>query len=467
MANWVADYLEQNPDVARLPIAARTRRGLHLRRAGRRRLALVTGAPMHYFESANRQWLPLDTRLQPLGDGSFGAPGLPFRLSMDGSIRLDGNAHRQKTWRVGVLEGGRFAETQRFGDGLIVGDRVVRQAGVFRHETILLPGGLREELTLIESPAIDARGGSLLVVESLLPNRGFPEGWVDEVARGGARFPRGCAQDAAGHRIPLMRWVHTQGGVQRLYSGVPFNWLQDLAYPVVIDPDIEITGETVDGTIEGSSASTSTTHDSAGSSVTSGARTFGGLPHVWRAYLKFDTSSLGPGASVEQVNLKMYPNTLEAYIAWTVYVRQYNWSANDPMVSATREAAWDGLLAAANEVVLANNANPVGTHVTSQPLPNNWVAIEGDTYYGLWNNMEGYAYPNNLGGFHHYSSANNATPIQRPVLMLEYLVGYPRSGPLPVRGLLPNPRVRLVDTRQKLRARSRRTALHTGIKDEG
>ena len=179
--------------------------------------------------------------------------------------------------------------------------------------------------------------------------------------------------------------------------------------------------------------------------------------------MKFNTSSLGPASTAERVNLQMYPAAVDNYVAWTIYVRQYDWSANDPMASGTREAAWDGLLAAANAGVLATSADPAGTLVTSQDLSTSWVQLEGNTYYGLWCNQEGYSYPANEGGQHQYSSANHATPSQRPLLMIEYLGSYPLSGPVPLRGSLPAPRVSLPDTRVILRSRARRTALNAEI----
>jgi hypothetical protein len=233
---------------------------------------------------------------------------------------------------------------------------------------------------------------------------------------------------------------------------------------VVIDPDIDITGETADGYIEGTSTTTSATFDSSGVNINVGGRNVSGSPKVWRGYVKFNTSSLSSAASVERVNLQMYPNLANNNVAWIIYVRQYNWSANDPMAAGTREAAWDGLLAAANSGILATSADPAGTPVTSQDLPTAWVETEGNTYYGLWCNQEGYGYPTNQGGQHQYSSANNATPSQRPLLMVEYVGSYPLAGPIPLRASLLGPRVTLPDTRLILRSRQRRTALNANIK---
>jgi hypothetical protein len=101
--------------------------------------------------------------------------------------------------------------------------------------------------------------------------------------------------------------------------------------------------------------------------------------------------------------------------------------------------------------------------VTSQDLPTSWVQTEGNTYYGLYCNQEGYTYPINQGGQHQYSSADHATPSQRPLLMIEYLGSYPLSGPIPLRATALAPSISLPDTRVILRSRPRRTALNTRI----
>lgn len=461
MTSWMETYFEQNADASRLPVVARSRFSLHLRRGGRRRLALISGAPLHYYAPASRDWLPIDTNLKPLGDGRFGAPGLPFVLGLDGSVAMEGHPYRHRTWRVGVFTGGKFVELQRLGEARLHGDRLVRETLNLKHETILLPRGLREELTLLEPLNLKAAKVEFFVMESLLLAGSLPHGHaVDQVPEGARHMP-GWAQDAQGNRIPLLRWISGDG--RRLYSGVPADWLAAATYPVVIDPDIDITGDIADGYIEGSSVTTSTTFDSGGVNISVGGRNVGGAPKVWRGYVKFNTSSLGPAAIVERANLQMYPTLINNYVAWTIYVRQYDWSANDPMATGTREAAWDGLLATANSGVLATSTDPAGTPITSQDLPTSWVQIEGNTYYGLWCNQEGYSYPSNQGGQHQYSSANHTTPSQRPLLMIEYLGSYPLTGPVPLRASLPAPRITLPDTRVILRSRERRTALNARI----
>lgn len=468
MTNWASSVTETHPAAAGLPVAERSRFGLHLRRPGRRRLALISGAPAHYYHSPSRSWQPIDTRLQPRPDGSLGAPGLPFRLELDGSVSVEGDGrqpalHRHKAWRVGFFTGGRFQELARLGPGQLHADQLRREAGPFRHQITLLPGGLREELRLAELPSAPAERDALLVVESLLPAGGFPQGWLGDAQRGALRFPMGWAQDAAGGRLPLVRWVQQDPGGQRLYSGVPFDWLQGAKFPVVLDPDIDISGHVGDGSIWGANTTTSSGQTSTATQLTVGGRTASGEPYVWRSYLKFDTSSLGLAAMVERANLTLYVVTLQNYLAWIIHLRQYNWSAHDAFLAATREAAWDGLFAAANTAVMGTSSNPVGSYLTTPDLPTAWINILGNTYYGLRCNQEGYGYPNNQGGMHEYASSNHANPLYRPVLALEYQAGYPRSGPLPLRARLLPPRPRLADTRQRLSARARRTALTARI----
>jgi hypothetical protein len=375
---------------------------------------------------------------------------------------MDGQDYRHRTRRVGVFTGGRFKEWQRLSEAKLHGDRLVRESSSLRHEIIMLPGGLREELTLLEKPKLPSEAGDLLVLESLLLAGKLSSGMLKEKHNAEISFPRGWAQDALGKRIPLLRWVDPTG--RFLYSGVPFDWLSEVEYPVVLDPDIDITGSTADGQIEGSSVTTSTTFDNTGTSISVGGRNVGGTPKVWRGYLKFNTSSLGPASAAQRVNLQMYPTTLNNYVAWTIYVRQYDWSANDPMATATREAAWDGLAAASNAAVLATSSDPAGTPVTSADLPTSWVQLEGNTYYGLWCNQEGASFPSNQGAQHQYSSAEYSTPSQRPLLMIEYLGSYPLSGPVPFRVNVPTPRIALPDTRVILRSRARRLALNAKIK---
>jgi hypothetical protein len=475
MTNWVESHFEHNPDIGKLPVVARSRYSLHLRRSRGQRLALITGSPMHYFSAANLEWLPIDTRLQPKGDGSFGVPGLPFALSQDGSIALEGNPHRHRTWRVGIvstppeLELGnpqaKFHEIARLPAARLHGDRLIRESSSIKHETILLPGGLREELTLFNAPKLDAGSGGLFAMETLLPvglsssNTALSRTLLLELLLldNGIQMPQGWAQDAAGRRTPLLRWIDPTGRL--LYSGVPVDWLATAEYPVVLDPDIDITGSTADGYIEGASGATSTTYDSSSSTMNVGGRNVSGSIKVWRGYVKFNTSSLGPASAVERANLQMFPSGLNDDVAWTIYVRQYNWSANDPMATGTREAAWDGLAGAANSAELATSADPAGTPVVSEDLPTEWVELEGNTYYGLWCDQETYPYPSNQGGQHQYSTAEHSTPSQRPMLMIEYLGSYPLSGPVSLRAILRTPRVSLPDTRVILRSRERRIAL--------
>lgn len=462
MANWVKDFLEQNPEAARRKIARRVRRGLHMAGEGRRRTAFISGAPVHYFDRARREWREIDTALKQDARGMLGGEGVPVRMRLDGEARLESHGYRQRAARVGIYADGKFKEFAQLGRGRVHGDRVVRDAGPLRFESILLPNGLREELTLEEYPAeLDGPAGALLAIESLLPGRRFADGILEGDRVGDFHFRQGWAHDAEGVRVPVMRWATTRGGLQRVYSGVPLAWLQEAAYPVVVDPDFS--GDMADAMIEGPNTSTSSVVSNGTSLVSVGGRTYSSTPHVWRSYFKFDTSSIGASSTVDQANLRMMPENINAYVSWEIYVRKFDWSGHDPLSNANREAAWDGLYSAPNDSSLATQANPPGTHVTSGNLATSWVNKSGDTYYGLWNNQEGYSFPNNQGAAHVYYTAESGTPSYRPLLIVEYTLGNPKPSSVPAELVVLGPEIAQYDTRVKLRASQKNTALSTEV----
>lgn len=462
MANWVKDFLEENPEAAARKITKRTRSGLHLAGEGKRRTAFISGAPVHFFDGARRAWREIDTELRQDGAGLLGGEGIPIRMSLDGEARLERLGYRQRAARVGIYADGEFTEFARLGRGRVHRDRVVRESGALRYESILLPNGLREELRLEEYPAkLDGPGGALFAIESLLPGRRFPDGLVEEAKIGDFHFRQGWARDAEGAQVPVMRWALTRGGLQRVYSGVPLAWLQEAVHPVVVDPDFS--GDTADAMIEGPNISTSSVVSNGTSLVAVGGRTYGGSTHVWRSYLKFDTSSIGAGSMVDQVNLRMMPENINAYVSWVIYVRRFDWGAYDPLSNANREAAWDGLYSSPNDSSLATQADPPGTHVTSGNLSTSWVNKSGATYYGLWNNQEGYPFPNNQGAQHVYYVSESGTPSYRPLLIVEYTLGNPKPLAVPASAVVLSPEIAQYDTRVKLRASRKVASLSTEV----
>lgn len=466
MANWVEDFLEQNPAAAARKIARRTRRGIHFAGDGRQRTAFISGAPVHFFDRARREWREIDTELRQDGAGMLGGAGVQIRMNLDGEARLEGHGYRQRAARVGVYADGEFMEYVRLGRGRVHGDRVVRESGTLRYESILLPNGLREELTLEDYPAkLDGAAGALLAIESLLPGRRFIDGILGEEQIGDFHFRQGWAHAADGARVPVMRWAVKRGGLQRVYSGVPLAWLQGASYPVVIDPDFS--GDSADAMIEGPNTSTSSVVSNGTYLVAVGGRTYNSAPHIWRSYFKFDTSTIGASSIVDQVNLRMMPENINAYVSWIIYVRRFNWGAYDPLSNTNRESAWDGLYAGPNDGSLASQSDSPGTHVTSANLSTSWVNKSGATYYGLWNNQEGYPFPNNQGAQHVYYTAESGTPSYRPLLIVEYTLGNPQPLPVSISTLVLAPEIAQYDTRVRLRASRKTTSLSTvaGRKD--
>ena len=87
MSNWVKSFLQDNPDKATWPVFKRAKYSIHLRRPDGKIEANFTGAPMH-FQDILGEWHPLDTKLIAIGS-ELGAPGLPTRIALDGTVRIE------------------------------------------------------------------------------------------------------------------------------------------------------------------------------------------------------------------------------------------------------------------------------------------------------------------------------------------------------------------------------------------
>ena len=96
-----------------------------------------------------------------------------------------------------------------------------------------------------------------------------------------------------------------------LYTGVPLSQLATAVYPVTIDPDFTV--DTNSGRVLGFDASSSyaTAHATGTSDSNNqtinivGQYKSGVLYAIYRQYLRFDTSSIGSGASVNSVTMTL------------------------------------------------------------------------------------------------------------------------------------------------------------------
>lgn len=387
MGNWVQQILEANPELAAWPVVKRARRSLHLRRPDGKTLGLFTGAPIHYRDEQD-EWQPLDTMpLYDVGRGLWYCPGLNVVITSEGVVRL--GDYSQWTKRIGLFRPStmELLGTRDVPLGQREGDALVAERDEWRVERRITATGYRELLTLKVKPDIpQAQVGDFLVLETLVGGVSMPNGWVEgEYAISEHWSPMPVAWDA--NNEPLTCRRYWRDGV--LYTGIPVTELAHAAYPVTIDPDF--TGSTADGHVYGQSAtydtarSTSTGLSVAGTGFSCGQARFDPNYVIYRGFLKFDTSGIGTGQTITQVNLNMTVKGNYSTTDFDVQIIKQNWAAQDPIVAGNREAAYDNCLAGTQDDNIWRNTAGIATktNYVSGNLDVTWPEPEGITYYSL------------------------------------------------------------------------------------
>lgn len=425
MANFVNDLLT-DPEWNK-PVVKRARHAIHFAN-GSDTTAIFTGKPMHY-DAGGGNYLALDTALQyDSGADEYGAPGILPRIKANGLVLIPGSAYQQQTTRVGVINvtNGNFTVLATLGSGQVDGDSIVRGTGIYEHRLTLTENGIREVLTLGQAPP--AGHNSLwLVLETAILGASFPDGWLNEYTAGGFYFDLPSAHDANNRRAPVRRYARTRAGIQFVYTGIPFNWLYAAAYPVEIDPDFA--GNTRDwGALGGDYAgvyanarNTCAAYDSLTSSQTLGQIFVDPEYDVYRIGLKFDTTSMGAGANIAQVNMRLTATLDATDTDYDINIVQWNWASYDPISSGNQETNYDGVLAAATDGLWRNTAGIVAlTQYTSANLSTTYVNKTSPTYYGL---ISANDQSNTAPTGNEYLNIYNqeiATTARRPWLVITY-----------------------------------------------
>jgi hypothetical protein len=432
MANWVADFLTRNPDMAALPIALRAKHSIHFKLNARENIGQFVGAPCH-FQDTDGLWKPLDTKLIAIGS-EYGAPGLRTRLSKNGLVRVDGGTYSHISTRIGILNPTTkaFSSIKTIPNGSISGDQIIAETGVWKRVLTLTETGLREEIVISALPTGTGAGaGDWLVLETAISGVSFPDGWLADFSADGFMFPPPRTIDAIGLEAPCKRYARTVGGVQYIYTGVSVSWLADAVYPVIIDPDF--TGSTADGDIYGYSGSYSTSRStSSGLSITGSSLGVGryAYPPDWfetyRGFLKFVTDSIPDSATITQVNQKLVCVTDDTETDFVVEIVEQDWSASDPITDGNRETVYDACLAAANHIDLGSTADIVIAdghyHFTSGNLTTGYVNKTGNTYYSLRSSLDkaGVEPTEYAAEYIALASQENTTEAYRPILTVVY-----------------------------------------------
>lgn len=431
MANWVADHLAQHPDMAALPVYKRARHSLHLQRPDGLIVAQFTGAPCHYLDDA-LGWQPLDTRLRQIGN-EYGAPGLATRITLDGGVRLDRTAHRQRTVGFVILDaltGKVKSRLLSLPAGRLDGENVVRESGPFRHVARVTETGLRETLTIAQ-PLSGNAASEWAMLETQVSGHDWPDGWLDAApVVPGVTFRQPLCVDAAGDVFAARWYARKEGSRQFLLTGVPLAWLAGAAYPVVLDPDYA--AEASDARVYGGSATYATARStSTNSYTTSQAEQLGqtwtskGGYLIHRHFHKFDTSSIPGGSTVTQANLTLVVTIDYSTTDFDVVIIKQDWSGQDPIAAGNREAAYDNCLSGTPDDNIWRNTLglSINTQYTSGNLSTSWVTVAGSTYYSLLSNRDRNG--DVPGGNELVTAAmsENATSTYRPFLTVIYTEG--------------------------------------------
>lgn len=391
MSNWA----KLQEDTIQLPVFKRAKHGIHFKNNDGSITANFSGKPCH-FQDTDGLWKPIDTTLLPLGDGYYGCPHSKVKVHPDGHVAVAGTDYIQRVTLPSAQA------------GLLDGDKLVRKFSFGEQRMWVTEDGFKSEIQLNRIPTLtEAR--KLIASESGTLSKKYLKSLT-------------TATDATGK-------IHTYSTLAAFRT-----WLASATFPVVIDPDFE--GMTADGHILGQHGTDYATARSTSVSATYGATDYIALGQdtygatgftIYRAYELFDTSSIGAGSTVTQVNLKLYVQNNLSATDFDVQIVKYNWSewAADQANATKRETAYDGCLAGtADDSIWKNTADiSAGSAYTSGNLSTAWVSKTGTTYYGLRSSRDKNGDAPTGDEWIDLGYAGHTTVGRRPVLTVTYTAG--------------------------------------------
>ena len=432
MANW-ARTLRESSHYAGRAIVKRDRHSVHFARPDGQIEAVISGAPCHYVDDAG-QWQEIDTAVLWMGD-HYGAAGVPVRLLSDRTVAISNSAYSQRTTRVGLFDPDKRSFSALFSIpvGTVQDDSLVASGTVggaaWEHRLRLTESGVQETLMLAARPSVQVKSGQWVTLETVITGRTFQDGWIDDFDQDGERFPLPECTDAYGAHADCRRYARSAGGVQYIYTGIPVSWLAQAQYPITIDPDL--TADPGDGCVTGLNADPAISHSTSSYFASTATSWLVGQGYssgdsgyvTQRAYVKFDTSSIGSSSTVTQANMKLSLMWFAATSAYDVQICTQDWSAQDPIGNANREAFFDNVLNAPMDVVWQNSANFVNYAIVTSPnLNTSWIKKTGYTYYSLRSSRD---YANtgmttSTSERCQFYSQDNTDTTRRPVLVVIY-----------------------------------------------
>lgn len=424
MANWWRDYKAAHPEVAALKEFKRDRHAIHLRKSPTEIECHISPVPAFYKNG--EQWEEIDTANVQDDGQFFYSPGIPVKIrKSDLRVFTDDLSYSQLTTRVGRFDPVSREILQHWDVplGTRDGDTFTAVRGIFVHQVQIMPSGVRERIILNSLPDT-LRPGEYFVFDTVVTGVSLPNGKLESFVHDGKSFPFPSVWGSDGRDIPAKRYARTINGVQHIFTGVAYEDLEGAPWPVVIDPDFSASTANfhrvlsqVYGNYSGA-RTTSTGQDDTDLWV--GQRFYLLFYGVHRTFIKFDTSSIPAGSTINQVNMKLAVTTDASSTDFNLDIVKYDWSGTDPIGTGNRETAFDGALSATKDVTWRSTSGmSTNTYYTSPNMDTAWVELAGTTYYALRSQED---YNASAPSGDEYVIIDNPSGTKPPVLVVDYTI---------------------------------------------
>lgn len=375
MSNWAA-YKEKEIG---LPVFKRAKHGIHFDAGKGLVQAEFAGKPCHYFDG--KEYKAIDTRPLLRKDGTFGCAHSDVIIHTDGTVQVG-----DYTQRAALIYPGKIS---------VDGDRIARPFSGGVQYLYITENGFRQEIVLEKMP--DLRKVSALVdsVKGILPTK----------------YTASSLSLKDSSTAELSDFVQVDS---KSLASV----LEAARYPVVIDPDFA--GGTADGHIISQSKTYSTAHTVGTAGTTAETISIGQRiqPAEYfrctRGYLLFDTSSIGAGSTVTQVNLVISLYGDYSTQDFTVLICKQDWSAG---LDNTRFVA---TLTADLDDADFGDSSGYSHPLTSGNLSTSWVSKTGTTYYSLISDRDRAGTQPGGNEYILTETADRTVESRRPVLTVAY-----------------------------------------------
>lgn len=395
MANWAA--LQEQ--LVGKPVFKRAKHGIHFQNNDGSITANFSGKPCHFQD--NGIWKPIDTALLATPDGWYSSPHSDVVIHPDGRVRVKGSDYQQ------------FTKLPSAKKGVLDGDKIVRTFPGGEQHLIMKEDGFKEEIHVFKpkfpiEKFIAKTSGSLPSKYKAHPI---------------------TAEDAEGNTYEFTGDVKEFGA-----------WLDKAVYPVVIDPDFNIT--------DGVGADTFV-------SSVNATNNYGIYPWLLTRnntivqLMRFDLSSVPSTAVCSAAKLAIYPSSNEGSATYNIYqITDENgdwiegtkggatagsgepcWNAKKADGSGGVTEAWAGsaglktagtdyidtVIATATSALTGNTAFEIPFNESGLAVLQSWFGDATNNGFILVSENEVFFY-----------SGENATTAYRPILTVTYEV--PASG---------------------------------------